>query len=137
VCTVKVVSERLGHSSIAFTMNSYQHVLPGMQAEAAVAFAQVLRNAHMVRTAMRTAVTTVNGPSGKVTPLGVDGVLEALGGIEDPSTMAEIAAEAVRMMNRATLAAPSAGHGWVAGRGRHLPAVGRAGCARRPTAPGV
>jgi integrase len=111
--SVKVVCERLGHSNPAFTMSVYQHVLPGMQAEAAVAFAQVLRNAHMVRTAMRTAVTTVNGPSGKVTPLGVDGVLEALGGIEDPSTMAEIAAEAVRMMNRATLAAPSAGTvGW-------------------------
>lgn len=97
-----MVCERLGHSNPAFTMSVYQHVLPGMQAEAAVAFAQVLRNAHMVRTAMGTAVATVNGPSGKVTPLGVEGVLEALGGIEDPSTMAEIAAEAVRMMNRAT-----------------------------------
>ena len=32
---VKVVSERLGHSSPAFTMTVYQHVLPGMQAEAA------------------------------------------------------------------------------------------------------
>ena len=112
--SVKVVCERLGHSNPAFTMSVYQHVLPGMQAEAAVAFAQVLRNAHMVRTAMGTAVATVNGPSGKVTPLGVEGVLEALGGIEDPSTMAEIAAEAVRMMNRATLAAPSAGTvGWL------------------------
>ena len=35
---VKVVSERLGHSSPAFTMTVYQHVLPGMQADAAVAF---------------------------------------------------------------------------------------------------
>ncbi len=32
---VKVVSERLGHSSPAFTMTVYQHVLPGMQADAA------------------------------------------------------------------------------------------------------
>ena len=32
---VKVVSERLGHSNIAFTMQTYQHVLPGMQAHAA------------------------------------------------------------------------------------------------------
>ena len=32
---VKVVSERLGHSNIAFTMQTYQHVLPGMQADAA------------------------------------------------------------------------------------------------------
>ncbi len=34
----KVVSERLGHSSIAFTMTVYQHIMPGMQAEAAATF---------------------------------------------------------------------------------------------------
>ncbi|MQL52358.1 tyrosine-type recombinase/integrase [Desulfofundulus thermobenzoicus] len=28
---VKVVSERLGHSSVAFTLKTYAHVLPGMQ----------------------------------------------------------------------------------------------------------
>jgi integrase len=28
---VKVVSERLGHASPVITMNTYQHVLPGMQ----------------------------------------------------------------------------------------------------------
>lgn len=39
---VKVVSERLGHSNVAFTMNTYQHVLPGMQAEAAELFASLL-----------------------------------------------------------------------------------------------
>lgn len=39
---VKVVSERLGHANTAFTMNVYQHVLPGMQAAAADAFAQLL-----------------------------------------------------------------------------------------------
>jgi integrase len=32
---VKVVSERLGHANIAFTIETYQHVLPGMQADAA------------------------------------------------------------------------------------------------------
>lgn len=32
---MKVVSERLGHANVAFTMNVYQHVLPGMQADAA------------------------------------------------------------------------------------------------------
>jgi integrase len=32
---VKVVSERLGHESPAFTLKQYAHVLPGMQAEAA------------------------------------------------------------------------------------------------------
>lgn len=32
---VKVVSERLGHTNIAFTMQTYQHLLLGMQADAA------------------------------------------------------------------------------------------------------
>jgi len=39
---VKVVSERLGHSSPAFTMTVYQHVLPGMQADAARAFGEAV-----------------------------------------------------------------------------------------------
>ena len=39
---IKVVSERLGHASAAFTMTVYQHVLPGMQAEAAATFAGLL-----------------------------------------------------------------------------------------------
>ena len=39
---VKVVSERLGHANVAFTMSVYQHVLPGMQAEAASTFAALL-----------------------------------------------------------------------------------------------
>jgi integrase len=32
---VKVVSERLGHASTSFTMDTYAHVLPGMQEDAA------------------------------------------------------------------------------------------------------
>jgi integrase len=39
---VKVVSERLGHSSPAFTMSVYQHVLPGMQADAAATFSDAV-----------------------------------------------------------------------------------------------
>ncbi|HVM15416.1 MAG TPA: tyrosine-type recombinase/integrase [Egibacteraceae bacterium] len=39
---LKVVSERLGHSSPAFTMAVYQHVLPGMQREAAETFARLI-----------------------------------------------------------------------------------------------
>ena len=35
---VKVVSERLGHATTAFTIKTYQHVLPGMQADAANLF---------------------------------------------------------------------------------------------------
>ena len=31
----KVVSEALGHASVAFTMDRYQHVMPTMQAQAA------------------------------------------------------------------------------------------------------
>ena len=34
---VKVVSERLGHAHIAHTIQTYQHLLPGMQADAALA----------------------------------------------------------------------------------------------------
>ena len=39
---VKVVSERLGHSSVAFTMQVYQHVLPGVQADATKAFGEIV-----------------------------------------------------------------------------------------------
>ena len=38
----KVVSERLGHSSIAVTMDVYSHVLPGMQEAAALALDEKL-----------------------------------------------------------------------------------------------
>ena len=38
----KVVSERLGHSDVSTTLRTYTHVLPGMQAEAAAAFAALL-----------------------------------------------------------------------------------------------
>jgi len=31
----KVASERLGHHSVAFTLDVYSHVLPGMQSDAA------------------------------------------------------------------------------------------------------
>lgn len=39
---LKVVSERLGHASPAFTMAVYQHVLPGMQRDAADTFARLV-----------------------------------------------------------------------------------------------
>ncbi len=41
----KVVSERLGHSTIAITLDTYSHVLPDMQKEAAEAIDAVLRKA--------------------------------------------------------------------------------------------
>lgn len=34
----KIVSERLGHASIGITLDTYSHVLPSMQSEAANAF---------------------------------------------------------------------------------------------------
>jgi hypothetical protein len=37
-----VVSERLGHGSPAFTLATYAHVLPGMQAEAAATFSALI-----------------------------------------------------------------------------------------------
>jgi integrase len=39
----KVVAERLGHATPGFTLNVYQHVLPGMQAAAATVFDDLLR----------------------------------------------------------------------------------------------
>ncbi len=39
---VKVVSERLGHESPAFTLKQYAHVVPGMQTEAAVQIATLV-----------------------------------------------------------------------------------------------
>jgi integrase len=39
---VKVVSERLGHASVSFTLDTYAHVMPRQQAEAAAAAAALL-----------------------------------------------------------------------------------------------
>jgi integrase len=38
----KVVSERLGHANIAITMDTYSHVLPGMDERAASAVARLI-----------------------------------------------------------------------------------------------
>ena len=42
---VKIVSERLGHSTIALTLDTYSHVLPGMQEDAAARVDAALRTA--------------------------------------------------------------------------------------------
>lgn len=39
---IRVVSERLGHAHRAFTMHTYQHLLPGMSAAAAEQFAALI-----------------------------------------------------------------------------------------------
>jgi hypothetical protein len=41
---IKLVSERLGHASAAFTMDTYTHLIEGAQAEAAEKLAQLLGN---------------------------------------------------------------------------------------------
>ena len=38
----KLVSDRLGHSSVAFTLDTYAHAIPGQQAEAAAALARMV-----------------------------------------------------------------------------------------------
>ena len=38
----KVVHERLGHATIAITLDTYSHVTPGLQEAAALAFEQEL-----------------------------------------------------------------------------------------------
>jgi len=40
----KIVSERLGHSSIAITLDTYSHVLPGLQEAAARRFEEGLQD---------------------------------------------------------------------------------------------
>jgi integrase len=46
---MKVVSERLGHMDVAFTMRVYQHVMPGMQARAAADFGSAVEAARARR----------------------------------------------------------------------------------------
>lgn len=42
----KLISERLGHSSVGFTLTVYGHLMPGAQAEAAEKLAIILGNGH-------------------------------------------------------------------------------------------
>jgi len=39
----KIVSERLGHSSIGITLDTYSHVMPGLQEAAALRFEESLQ----------------------------------------------------------------------------------------------
>ena len=43
----KIVFERLGHSTIGITLDTYTHVLPNMQKEAADRFDQLLHYGEM------------------------------------------------------------------------------------------
>ena len=44
----KVVSERLGHSSVGITLDIYSHVLPGVQEEATAQFSKLLATGEQV-----------------------------------------------------------------------------------------
>ena len=41
----KIVAERLGHSTIVVTLDTYSHVVPGLQEQVAQQLDQVLRKA--------------------------------------------------------------------------------------------
>ena len=43
----KVVSERLGHATVAFTLDTYAHVVPGLQETAAKAFDDSLKESNI------------------------------------------------------------------------------------------
>jgi integrase len=43
----KIISERLGHSKVAFTLDKYVHLLPGMQEEAAQKIEAILTQAKL------------------------------------------------------------------------------------------
>jgi hypothetical protein len=40
--SAKVISERLGHASVAFTLQTYSHVIPGMDKDAAATVADLI-----------------------------------------------------------------------------------------------
>jgi len=42
----KIVQERLGHSTIAVTLDTYSHVSPGLQAVAAMRFDDAFNNSY-------------------------------------------------------------------------------------------
>jgi integrase len=55
---VEVVSERLGHATTAFTIETYQHVMPGMQADAASIAETLLAPAAQPRPSTASTVST-------------------------------------------------------------------------------
>ena len=60
---VKVISERLGHESPAFTLKQYAHVIPGMQADAAARIASLVDCTPAVDNAAAEAMTIPAGPN--------------------------------------------------------------------------
>ncbi len=56
----KVVSERLGHSSISLTLDTYSHAIPALQAEAAQTVATLLEQSRAEIERMRHEQRTEN-----------------------------------------------------------------------------
>jgi hypothetical protein len=50
----KIVSERLGHASVAFTLTQYSHVLPGVDRDAAQTMADLMLGRRGVRSSVPT-----------------------------------------------------------------------------------
>ena len=67
----KVMSERLGHATVAFTLDTYAHVLPGMDADAADLVANMILGEPLPQPAGedqsvdKSADIPVSGPEGE------------------------------------------------------------------------
>ena len=57
---VKVISERLGHADVAFTMNTYAHIMPGMQAQAAADIAALVDHNNTPSSTNQPNLQTIN-----------------------------------------------------------------------------
>jgi hypothetical protein len=64
----KVVSERMGHSPVAFTLATYGHVIPGMHETAAQRLANVLDRVSMTSTWLYTTMMCSQRPAFSLSP---------------------------------------------------------------------
>jgi len=56
----KIVQERLGHSTIAITLDTYSHVTPGLQEAAANRFDDILTQSNIRRKSVSLDMSNVN-----------------------------------------------------------------------------
>ena len=61
----KVVSERLGHASVNITLDTYSHVLPGLQEAAAAALDTILNEPTIPEARWQSVRETTMAPSGQ------------------------------------------------------------------------
>lgn len=67
----KVVSERLGHANIAITLDTYSHVLPGLQEAAAERFEKVFETDRKANREGDVSKPLANDGSSKTEPGGI------------------------------------------------------------------